>query len=76
MIGGQIKLFRLSASGDEKIIDIIQPGNTFAEALMFMERPKDSRSNAFFRPIGAIIRPYRGGDRVKTGGNTVCEAGG
>lgn len=39
VIGGQIKLFRLSASGDEKIIDIIQPGNTFAEALMFMERP-------------------------------------
>ena len=39
VIGGQIKLYRLSASGDEKIIDIIQPGNTFAEALMFMERP-------------------------------------
>jgi CRP-like cAMP-binding protein len=39
VIGGQIKLFRLSASGDEKIIDIIQPGNTFAEALMFMEGP-------------------------------------
>ncbi len=36
---GQIKLFRLSVNGDEKTIDIIQPGNTFAEALMFMEQP-------------------------------------
>ncbi len=36
---GQIKLFRLSAEGNEKIIDIIQPGNTFAEALMFLEQP-------------------------------------
>ena len=38
-IRGQIKLFRLSAEGNEKIIDIIQPGNTFAEALMFLEQP-------------------------------------
>lgn len=37
--GGQIKLFRVSSNGDQKIIDIIQPGNTFAEALMFMEHP-------------------------------------
>lgn len=39
VVEGQIKLFRLSAAGDEKIIDIIQPGSTFAEALMFMDRP-------------------------------------
>jgi CRP-like cAMP-binding protein len=34
---GQIKLFRLSADGDEKVIEIIYPGQTFAEAIMFME---------------------------------------
>lgn len=39
VLQGQIKLFRLSAEGNEKIIDIIQPGNTFAEALMFMQHP-------------------------------------
>jgi len=32
---GQIKLFRLAPSGDEKVIEIIRPGSTFAEALMF-----------------------------------------
>jgi CRP-like cAMP-binding protein len=39
VIHGQIKLFRLSLEGNEKIIDMIQPGNSFAEALMFLEQP-------------------------------------
>lgn len=33
---GQVKLFRVSPDGHEKIIEIIQPGQTFAEAVMFM----------------------------------------
>jgi len=37
---GQIKLFRLSAEGQEKIIEIVISGQTFAEALMFLERPR------------------------------------
>jgi CRP-like cAMP-binding protein len=39
VVAGQVKLFRLSAEGNEKIIDIIQPSNTFAEALMFLAQP-------------------------------------
>jgi CRP/FNR family transcriptional regulator, dissimilatory nitrate respiration regulator len=35
---GQMKLFRLSLDGVEKVIEIIQAGQTFAEAVMFMER--------------------------------------
>ncbi|NIR30276.1 MAG: Crp/Fnr family transcriptional regulator [Gammaproteobacteria bacterium] len=35
---GQIKLYRLSPAGHEKIVEIIQPGQTFAEAVMFMDR--------------------------------------
>lgn len=34
---GQIQLFRLSDEGDEKVIDIVHPGQVFAEAVMFME---------------------------------------
>ena len=37
---GQIKLFRLSPAGNEKVIDIVTPGRTFGEALMFLERPR------------------------------------
>jgi CRP-like cAMP-binding protein len=33
---GLVKLYRLSSEGDEKIIEIMQPGSTFAEAVMFM----------------------------------------
>lgn len=33
---GQLKLFRLSDSGQEKIIAIINPGRSFAEATLFM----------------------------------------
>jgi CRP-like cAMP-binding protein len=36
---GQIKLFRTSPEGYEKVIEILVPGQTFAEAVMFMERP-------------------------------------
>lgn len=36
---GQIKLFRLSPAGNEKVVDIVMPGGTFAEALMFLDRP-------------------------------------
>lgn len=35
-VEGSIKLFRLTPNGDEKIIDIIPSGNSFAEAVMFM----------------------------------------
>jgi len=36
---GQIKLFLLSAEGEEKTIHIEHPGNTFAEPIMFMDKP-------------------------------------
>lgn len=36
---GQIKLYRLSPDGAEKVIDLVSPGNTFAEALMFLDHP-------------------------------------
>ncbi|MDH3948509.1 MAG: Crp/Fnr family transcriptional regulator, partial [Gammaproteobacteria bacterium] len=35
---GQIKLYCLSPSGDEKVMEIIHPGETFAEAVTFMEK--------------------------------------
>ena len=40
VLKGQIKLYRLSPAGNEKVIDIVAGGNTFAEALMFLERPR------------------------------------
>ena len=39
VMSGQVKLYALSPSGNEKVIEIISPGNTFAEALMFTGKP-------------------------------------
>jgi CRP-like cAMP-binding protein len=36
---GQIKLFLVSPSGQEKVVEIFSPGQSFAEALMFLEKP-------------------------------------
>ena len=38
-VTGQVKLFALSPTGQEKIIELIGPGHSFAEALMFTDRP-------------------------------------
>ncbi len=36
---GQVKLFGLSPAGQEKVIELVGPGQSFAEALMFTGRP-------------------------------------
>jgi CRP/FNR family transcriptional regulator, dissimilatory nitrate respiration regulator len=63
---GQVKLFRLSPNGTEKIVDIIKPGESFATAVMFMEAKeyplsadtlKESRILAFRnKPLLDILR--------------------
>lgn len=39
VLSGRIKLFRVSPEGKEKVVDIVEQGDTFAEALMFMDHP-------------------------------------
>lgn len=39
VVTGQVKLFGLSPAGHEKVIELIGPGGSFAEALMFLSRP-------------------------------------
>jgi CRP-like cAMP-binding protein len=38
-VTGQVKLFVISPAGAEKVIEIMGPGQSFAEALMFTSRP-------------------------------------
>lgn len=38
-VTGQVKLYVVSPAGAEKVIEIIGPGQSFAEALMFTDRP-------------------------------------
>ena len=39
VVMGQVKLFALSPAGQEKVIELVGPGQSFAEALMFTSRP-------------------------------------
>jgi CRP-like cAMP-binding protein len=39
LISGQLKLYRASADGDEVVIDLVDPGATFAESRAFLEEP-------------------------------------
>lgn len=36
---GQVKLFGISPAGQEKVIELVGPGQSFAEALMFTDKP-------------------------------------
>jgi CRP-like cAMP-binding protein len=39
VVYGQVKLAFVAASGSEKVVDILAPGQSFGEAVMFMEEP-------------------------------------
>lgn len=39
VVTGQVKLFVISPNGQEKVVELVGPGNTFAEALMFLGHP-------------------------------------
>lgn len=39
VLSGMIKLFRLSPDGQEKVIEVVNTGDTFAEALIFLDSP-------------------------------------
>jgi CRP/FNR family transcriptional regulator, dissimilatory nitrate respiration regulator len=39
VIYGQVKLAFVTSQGSEKVVEIIGPGHSFGEALMFMEKP-------------------------------------
>ncbi len=38
LVSGQVKLYRVSQEGQEKVVEIVQPGGSFAEAVMFMQQ--------------------------------------
>ena len=51
---GMLRLFRLSPEGGEKIIEIVSPGQTFAEALMFLKAPRYPVCAAALEPADLI----------------------
>lgn len=54
VVKGQIRLFRLSPEGAEKVIEIVAAGQTFAEALMFLKAPRYPVCAAALAPAEVI----------------------
>jgi CRP-like cAMP-binding protein len=65
-VSGQVKLFAISPAGQEKIIEIVGPGNSFAEALMFVRRPYIINAQALTETLllsvthDAVLREIQG----------------
>ena len=59
VIAGRLRLFRLSPDGAEKVIEIAAPGETFAEALMFLEAPRYPVCAAALDPVELISMDTR-----------------
>jgi len=59
---GRIKLYRVSPEGKEKVVEIVEPGVAFAEALMFLDRPNypvTATAIAPSRVIGINCREFK-----------------
>jgi CRP-like cAMP-binding protein len=54
---GQVKLFMESPRGDEKVLELINPGRSFAEAVMFMQAPMYPVSAVATEPTTLIAVP-------------------
>ena len=51
---GLIKIYRLSPAGEEKVIEVARPGQTFAEAIMFAGKPRHYHVSAEFIEGGEV----------------------
>lgn len=54
VFGGSLKLYMLSCSGDERVLRILQPGDTFGEAIMFNAIP----SPVFVESLSPVTLGY------------------
>ncbi|MCP4874446.1 MAG: Crp/Fnr family transcriptional regulator [Gammaproteobacteria bacterium] len=62
VLSGRIKLFRVSPEGKEKVVEIMETGSTFAEALMFMDQstyPVTATAIAPSRVIGINCNDFK-----------------
>lgn len=55
VLSGRIKLFRVSPDGKEKVVEIIEAGASFAEALMFMDEANYPVTATALAPSRVIV---------------------
>ena len=55
VLSGRVKLFRVSPDGKEKVVEIMETGATFAEALMFMDQPNYPVTATALAPSRVVV---------------------
>jgi CRP-like cAMP-binding protein len=55
MLSGRVKLFRVSPDGKEKVVEIMETGASFAEALMFMDHPNYPVTATALAPSRVVV---------------------
>ncbi len=58
VVMGQVKLFALSPAGQEKVIELVGPGQSFAEALMFTSKPYILNAQALANTLLLTVSKY------------------
>jgi len=72
LLKGQIKLYRVSPTGNEKVIEIVRPGQTFAEALMFLDTPEYPVSAQNLSAVELVAINSRGFHQLLSESNETC----
>jgi len=72
LLKGQIKLYRVSAAGNEKVIEIIRPGQSFAEALLFLESPAYPLTAQALSEVELVVINSRGFHQLLTASTDTC----
>ena len=72
VVSGLVKLYRQSINGQEKIIELEKPGQTFAEALMFFKQPVYPVSAIAMEPSIILSIPARYFLDIIKSSNDIC----
>ena len=72
LVSGQVKLFRVSEDGNEKIIEIVSPGKLFAEAVMFIQHGRYPVSATALQPSEVYSFENRAFARMLQESNGLC----
>jgi CRP-like cAMP-binding protein len=72
LLSGGIKLQRLAPSGDEKVLEIIRPGQTFAEAVLFSGGSKYPVSAVTVSPSVVVCIEAEGYIKLLRSSNELC----
>jgi len=72
MYSGQVKLFRVTPEGHEKVMEIMGPGRTFGEAIMFMEQHSYPVTAQALRDSRLLAIPSRAYLQLLSGSPETC----